>query len=184
MGRFLILSVLASMCCVQLVFAQQTQFAPDIWSEQFTDWTYTCVTGPAASEPSCKLSQSVQIEQDGQLVEVLSLALSPAEDKTGNVEWALIVLTPQDVHLPSDFGLSFGAAEPVLTRYRNCNLLGCWGVVPANARVLAGMKRAMDGGGHFRLLDGQVVKVVFSLRGFTAGFNALARGAFPSGPQE
>ncbi len=180
MVRLFCLALFVSVCVPQGVLAQQERLSPEIWLEKFQDWTYRCVSSAQTAKPACELSQSVQIEQDGQFIEVLNFALSPAEDKAGNVAWALIVLTPQDVHLPSDFGLSFGGGNPILTRYRNCNQLGCWVVIPANDQVLSGLKRALDGAGHMRLLDGQVVKVVFSLRGFTAGFNALAKGELPS----
>ncbi len=148
-----------------------------IASERFEDWQYRCVLPQQSDQaPACELSQSAQVEQDGSPVEVLNIALSRADDAAGNVGWALVILTPQDVHLPSDFGLTLGAATPQIVRYRNCNQAGCWVVIPADEQVLGGMKRGLEGAANFRLLDGQVVRVVFSLRGFTRGFAALSNG--------
>lgn len=163
----------------------ESDTAPQVLEQRFEDWTYRCVPAPTdedASALACELSQAVQIEQDGTPLPILNMAISKAADKAGKVDWALVVLTPLDVHLPSDFGLSFGSRKPVLSRYRNCNTLGCWVVVPASSQVVQGMKRALEGGAHFRLLDGQTVKIVYSLRGFTKGFEALRSGE-PPAPQ-
>ena len=157
--------------------------APQVLEQRFEDWTYRCVPTPTeedASALACELSQAVQIEQDGQPLPILNMAISKAADKVGKVDWALVVLTPLDVHLPSDFGLSFGSRKPVLSRYRNCNALGCWVVVPASSQIVQSMKRALEGGAHFRLLDGQTVKIIYSLRGFTKGFEALRSGEPPA----
>lgn len=165
-------------------FAQANSATSQVAAEQFDDWQYRCIVLEQIDQaPACELSQSVMVEQDDQQVEVLNIALSRADDAAGNVGWALVILTPQDVHLPSDFGLTLGAATPQIVRYRNCNQSGCWVVVPADEQVLGGMKRALEGAANFRLLNGQVVRVVFSLRGFTRGFAALSNGDVPDGSQ-
>lgn len=188
--------------CVSALFAphsfgQETQDTADtapvetstgngaqVLSERFEDWVHRCVvpekTTGAEVQPVCELFQSVQIEQDGVFSEILNVSVSKANDKAGKVDWAVLVLAPADVHLPSDFGLSMGSRPPILTRYRNCNQLGCWVVIPADRAVLSGLKKATEGAGHFRLLNGQVVKIVFSLKGFTRAFNALASGQLPA----
>ncbi|MDX8354529.1 invasion associated locus B family protein [Cognatiyoonia sp. IB215182] len=154
-------------------------------AEQFEDWQHRCISHKRPDQTAaCELSQSVQVDQDGRSVEVLNIALSRADDAAGSVGWALVVLTPRDVHLPSDFGLKLGNTAPFLTRYRNCNEAGCWVVVPADEAVLSAMKRGIEGAANFRLLNGQVVSVVFSLRGFTAGFEALAAGQIPQSAGE
>ncbi|MEJ8561546.1 invasion associated locus B family protein [Yoonia sp. GPGPB17] len=149
-------------------------------SEAFEDWQYRCILTQELGEPiGCELSQSVLVEQDGRQVEVLNIALSRAVDQASDVDWALVILTPKDVHLPSDFGLSFGSAEPQLIRYRNCNEVGCWVIVPGNASLIDTMKRQVEGTAYLRLLDGQVVRIVFSLRGFTRGFDAMSQAELP-----
>lgn len=160
----------------------QAQNPPAVLEAQFDDWTYRCVSAPSeedAAAQSCELSQAILIEQDGEQLPLLNMAISKAADKAGKVDWALVILTPLDVHLPSDFGLSFGSRKPVLSRYRNCNAMGCWVVLPATSAVVRGMQRAIEGGAHFRLLNGQTVKVVYSLAGFTKGFAVLQSGAVP-----
>lgn len=85
-------------------------------------------------------------------------------------------MTPLDVQLHADFGLAVGSAEPVLLRYRNCNRLGCFVLVPLDDRRIRQMERAAAGAVYFRLLDGQAVKVSFSLKGFTKAMAALTSG--------
>lgn len=149
-------------------------------AERFEDWQHRCISPQRPDQTAaCELSQSVQVDENGRPVEILNIALSRADDAVGSVGWALVVLTPQDVHLPSDFGLKLGNTAPLLARYRNCTEAGCWVVVPADEAVLSAMKRGIEGAANFRLLNGQVVSVIFSLRGFTAGFEALAAGQIP-----
>ena len=119
------------------------------------------------------------VDVDGKPVELLSLAVTRASDKTGEANWAMVVLTPLDVQLNADFGLAIGTAEPVLLRYRNCNRLGCFVLVPLDDRRIRQMERAAAGAVYFRLLDGQAVKVRFSLKGFTRAMATLSSGAAP-----
>lgn len=162
--------------------------AADIRVARFDDWTYRCLMAavPASeadagdkAEPACEIFQSVLVEQTGGVVEVLNVALSRANDAQERYDWALIVLAPLDVHLPSDFGLSTDDGEPEIVRYRNCNRLGCFVVIPADTALIDRLKRANDGAAHFRLINGQTVKTVFSLIGFTKAFNAMASGEVP-----
>jgi invasion protein IalB len=153
--------------------------AATITAERFDDWTLRCVTA-AATSPACEVTQPLMVSHDGEPVEILKLAVSRASDKAGKADWALVVLTPLDVHLPADFGFATGAAKPVLLKYRNCNQLGCFVIVPLENERLGAMKKASDGTAYFRLLNGQTVKVSFSLKGFTKAFDALATGKVPA----
>ncbi len=146
-------------------------------SEQFGDWLLKCIRAESGS--ACELVQPLMVEHEGQPVELLTLAVSKAADKSSKADWALVVLTPLDVDLPSDFGLQAGQGKPALFRYRNCNHLGCFAVVPLDKRMIGQMQKAADGTAYFRLLNGQAVKVSFSLAGFTKGFEALASGKAP-----
>ncbi|WP_051105410.1 invasion associated locus B family protein [Pannonibacter phragmitetus] len=148
-------------------------------SGQFGDWLLKCV-GAESGNP-CELVQPLMVEHEGQPVELLTLAVSKAADRSGKADWVLVVLTPLDVDLPSDFGLQAGQGKPALFRYRNCNHLGCFAVVPLDKGMIGQMQKASDGTAYFRLLNGRAVKVSFSLAGFTKGFEALASGKVPDG---
>lgn len=158
---------------------------PEVRAERFDDWTLRCVmplktAANATGSPACEITQPLMVNQDGKPVEILNLAVSKASDKAGKVDWALVVLTPLDVQLASDFGFAAGTAKPSLLRYRNCNHLGCFVIVPLDGDRIAQLKKAADGAAFFRLLTGQAVKVTFSLKGFTRAFDMLASGAIPA----
>lgn len=162
-----------------------TNASRDVRIERFDDWTLRCVVPPATNEkpatpPACEIAQPLMVNEDGKPVEILNLAVSRANDKAGKADWALVVLTPLDVHLASDFGFAAGAVKPSLLKYRNCNHLGCFVIVPLDRDRLAQMKKATDGTAYFRLLNSQTVKVSFSLKGFTKAFDALASGTIPN----
>ncbi|CUX66776.1 hypothetical protein AGR6A_Lc70018 [Agrobacterium sp. NCPPB 925] len=123
------------------------------------------------------------VDQGGKPVEVLNLAISRANDKAGKANWALVALTPLDVHLASDFGFGAGSAKPSLVRYRNCNHAGCFVIIPLDNSLISQMKQASNGATFFRLLGGQAVKVSFSLKGFTKAFDALSAGTVPAAGQ-
>lgn len=165
--------------------AKSARQSTDVRAERFDDWTLRCVMPPkrgneAAVTPACEIAQPLMVSQDGKPAEILNLAVSRANDKARKADWALVVLTPLDVQLSSDFGFVAGAAKPSLLRYRNCNHLGCFVIVPLDRDRIAQMKKAADGATFFRLLTGQAVKVSFSLRGFTKAFDALASGTIPA----
>ncbi len=75
--------------------------------------------------------------------------------------------------------MMFDDKKPFLTRFRNCNAQGCQVVIPADNSLLRSLKRANNGAGLFRLLNSKVVRVEFSLKGFTKAFHALASGNPP-----
>lgn len=166
----------------------QNKQNPEKFEQAYADWTLSCIRGPATTvavgakkttSNKCEIVQTVTAAAGGKPVQLLELGVSPAKDKAGKVDWALVVLTPLDVLLSSDFGLEAGHKKPELFRYRNCNHLGCFAVVPLGRKLLAGLKRESKGATYFRLLNGQAVKVVFSLKGFSKAFDALESGKEP-----
>lgn len=166
--------------------AGDAQSSTDVRAERFDDWTLRCFLPPKnkdGSTATCEIAQPLMVNQDGKPVEILNLAVSRASDKAGKADWALVVLTPLDVQLSSDFGFAAGSAKPSLLRYRNCNQLGCFVIVPLDRERINQMKRAADGAAFFRLLNGQAVKVTFSLKGFTKAFEALSSGTVPAAAQ-
>lgn len=167
---------------------------PHLLATTFGDWTWRCVAsadGRAAT--GCEIGQSVKVNQGGKVIEILNLAVSRANDKAGKVEWALVALTPLDVHLPSEFALTVGGdadkdkakgknkdkPKPLLTQYRNCNQMGCFVVTPLDAAMISRLKQEQEAAAFFRLLNGKTVKVVFSLKGFDKAIEALASKDLP-----
>jgi invasion protein IalB len=161
------------------------QPSTEVRTERFDDWMLRCVVAAGVDhnvpeKASCEIAQPLMVDQGGKPVEVLNLAISRANDKAGKANWALVALTPLDVHLASDFGFGAGSAKPSLVRYRNCNHAGCFVIIPLDNNRISQMKQASDGATFFRLLNGQAVKVSFSLKGFTRAFDALSAGIVPA----
>ena len=161
----------------------QSQRAPDaakaVAQQLFGDWAYRCARSNGTDAKTCELAQSVRVKRDGKLLEVISLAVSRARDKAKKVEWALVAVTPLDVHLPSRFGISVGEKTVTTAAYRNCNRFGCWAVVALDASLLKQFQAQSEAAALFRLLDGKTVRIVFSLKGFREGFRALKSGKTP-----
>jgi invasion protein IalB len=155
----------------------------------FQDWSLRCIDLPSTvntqqsqnAHIACEAGQTVTINQDGKKIEILKLAISPAKDKARKSDWALVALFPLDILLNSDFGVNVGKEKPTLYRFRNCNHLGCFGVVPLDRAGLARFNKSSEGAVYFRLLTGKAVKVVFSLKGFGQAFEALQAGTKAEG---
>jgi invasion protein IalB len=131
----------------------------------FTDWHYSCDGGDAG----CRVWQRVQLAHGETTQDVLALSLAPTEDGAR----ALLVQTPLDVYLPADLGLKIGGNAERRIRFRNCNAQGCWVLVPITDRLLTEMKRGRSGAVALKLMDGETVRISFSLLGFTAALTAF-----------
>lgn len=158
------------------VFAQEVD-GPQTSSQQFGDWVQFCVSstqnGAEGPTSACEIRQTLTIKNDGKVEPILKLALSKASDKAGKVNWALVVVTPLNVALPADLGLSISGSKPETVRYRNCTHDGCFAIYPVDNALLERMKKGVEGDVFFRVLSGQAMKVPFSLNGFTKAFEAL-----------
>ena len=175
--------IFASMACAQSQSQAQRAAgqAAEVTQQRFGDWSYRCAQPgeKASAATTCELAQSVQIQRDGQMLEVVSLAVSRVKDKASQVDWALVAVTPLDVHLPSKFGIGVGEKAVATAEYRNCNRFGCWAVVPLSAALLKQFRAGNEAALLFRMLDGKTVRIVFSLKGFTKGLRALQNGKMP-----
>lgn len=183
-------------CCLALAFLLAVPIAGDAQPTAQTNggdatpkanvWSLHCVNvapqaGADASQPSptsvaCEASQTISARQGDQDVEILKLAISSIGEEGGKSLWGLVTMLPLDVLLTSDFGLGADKVQPGLHRYRNCNHLGCFAVVPLTGKLVSGLSRSKQGTAYFRLINGKVVKVVFPLEGFAEAFKKLASG--------
>lgn len=153
-------------------------------STQADVWTLRCVNvampavpdAQPAARVACEAGQTVIARQGDQDVEVLKLAISSIGEAGGKPQWGLVALLPLDVLLSSDFGLGADKVKPGVHRYRNCNHLGCFAVVPLTGKLAAGLGRSEKGTAYFRLVNGKAVKVVFPLAGFADAFGKLSSG--------
>lgn len=155
--------------------------AGDVVSLAFDDWTLKCVTEETGdSSPRCEISQVVAVDDETRKVEILNLAVSRSRDQARKEAFTLVALTPADIHLPSDFGLSVDDVQLSLSRYRNCNQQGCFVIIPLSGQAIKRLKRGREGAALFRDLAGRVIKITFSLKGFTKAFDSFASGVVPA----
>lgn len=156
-------------------------------SLRFDDWTLKCtvkeedIAGHSSKDNHrCETMQAVSIADGGRTVDILKLAVSRSLDQAGEETFTLVALTPLDVHLPSNFGLSAGGAKLVLARYRNCTRQGCVVSVPLSRNAIKRLKKVREGSAHFRDIAGKSVNITFSLNGFSKAIKSLADDVVPA----
>lgn len=190
-------SVLGGFSALSPVLAQQ---APDRQPEtkpsanaqsktkKFEDWYYRCIA-PAgksnASELQCEVLQVAQVKTPSKgddtsstsdkSVSVLTLAFSKGLPAKGKKKRDILftVLTPLNIHLPSGFEVTVDKGKPVKHTYRNCNQAGCWVNAQLSQKDVQRLKRGAFGVGQMRLLNGQNVRIKFSLKGLKRALAAL-----------
>jgi invasion protein IalB len=179
-----------------------TSPSPALLSEPFGDWTYRCLIAPrdgaqAQSAPSavlaasdaCEVAQTVVVRQGDRLIDAMQVALSPVKDKAGKASYLLTIKTPLSVHLAADFALETGqtaktAAKPLILRYRNCDATGCFVLAPVDVALIGRLKQGSEAAGVFQLVNGQRVRLVFSLSGLPKALAALEARAMPKPPAQ
>lgn len=164
--------------------AAQPAEQPEVKSTKFDDWYYRCVDVKAADGKAvsqCEVAQIAQVRQGDKDVSVLTLAIArTAGDPSKQGEEAkpgllMTALVPLNVFLPAGFAIGVDGKPAIESAYRNCNQAGCWAQQRLDAKTVDVLKKASNGEGRMRLMNGQNVSVRFSLKGLTAALNALQK---------
>ena len=155
-----------------------------VYAAKYADWFYRCIDAPAGQAKSkvhCEVVQVAQVKQNDTPVNVLTIAVTrvSSQNKSLKGSHVMTVLTPLNVHLPSEFGMIVDGGKPATFEYRNCNQAGCWVQIPLKKQMLRSLKRGNASSGRIRLMNGQQVNIKFSLRGFTKALTALDSGVLP-----
>jgi len=162
---------------------------PQVRSVRFDDWYYRCVDATDANGPdaaSCEVAQISQVKQNGEGVNVLTLAIAKTASDTAGKDskqvpgLLLTALVPLNVFLPAGFDLKADGKPVVAVNYRNCNQAGCWVQHKLDTKMLGTLQKGTIGEGSLRLMNGQNISIRFSLKGLTA---ALAELQMPAGPK-
>lgn len=132
----------------------------------FEAWRVSC---GGAEADSCRVWQRVQVVAGDVAQDVMSVSLAPSEGTDGLV---LVIQTPSDVYLPADFALRIDRGRERRARFRNCNAAGCWVVMPVDADFLRDLRRGLEAQAAFSLVEGETVRISFSLLGMTAALAA------------
>lgn len=141
------------------------------YAEFFEDWVVTC---SAENKESCRLWQKVQVDLEGRRQDVMVVSITPQEETTSPM---LVVQTPLDVFLPAGFGLDVDGQLVTTAPFRNCNAAGCWVTFPVSSELAQRLQRGAEGHAVFYIVEGQPIRISFSLRGFTAAWEALENAA-------
>ena len=132
---------------------------PGAWrtGAAFQDWRLDC---PGAG---CTVHTRVA-GADGS--EVLRVALG-----SGALP-GLAVRTPLGLFLPDGIALAVGPGPALAAPWRTCGRTGCEALLPADAALLAAMKKERTASVTFTLVDGTAVRLPFSLLGLSAALRA------------
>lgn len=146
--------------------------------EKFDDWYVRCLP-PSHGSPTCEIAQVAQVMREGKSVNVLTIAVAPTvksapkDDNKNAQPLTLTALVPLNVGLRAGLSIVAEGKSVAKLAYRNCNQAGCWAELPLRPAMLSTLSKGSSGEATLRLVDGQDVKIRFSLKGFKAAVAAL-----------
>jgi invasion protein IalB len=130
----------------------------------FQDWRVACP--PAASKDQrCEMQEEVLDSKSGSPVVRIGIT-SQKDAKTGKESPAMGLTLPLGVALPPGVGLSLGTDKPTVFGFRTCNQVGCIAVTPLDDKMLASFDSAKDAKVLVAGLDGKVVAIPISFKGY------------------
>lgn len=141
--------------------------------QAFRDWTARCDTPPGASEQICSLEQIV-FSDDGKRP-MLRAAAGYLEQPGGVFEPAILTTVPLMVALQPGLAVSVDGDDAFIADFHHCSPEGCVAGLPLDERVMGAFQRGADAEIRVVTIDGTTLKLTVSLRGFSAGFDALPR---------
>ena len=158
-----------------------------ILSERSGDWFYRCVEtgakkGKTKSVKRCEVVQIAQTKQKKKTVNLLTVSLSEmasGKAKKKKKKTVMTILTPLNVYLPAGLKLAVDKRKSVKLQYRNCNNAGCWIQHFVDAKTLRALKSGNAGYAKLRLINGQNLKIKFSLKGLKDALSSLKAGKQP-----
>lgn len=131
--------------------------------QKFGDWTVGC--DPAEGGQVCYIAQSLQNEANESVL--VGIARPPQADPQ------FLVRVPLGVILTEGLGVRIDEQEPIRLPFMQCMPNGCQIVVPIEAETVDRLKAGNTLHISFVLPGTDRIVAPFSLKGFTAGFDAL-----------
>jgi invasion protein IalB len=147
-------------------------------AEKFGDWYVRCVA-PNHGPRTCEIAQVAQVMREEKSVNVLTIAVAAAvksarqDNKKNSQPLTLTALVPLNVGLQAGLSIAAEGKSVAKLAYRNCNQAGCWAELPLRPAMLSTLSKGSSGEASLRLVDGQDVKIRFSLKGLRAAVAAL-----------
>lgn len=163
-------TALAALSTLAIAFAPGAQGIDD--AQQFSDWTARCAENAPAGQQSCVLEQIVFGQEGNPVLRAAAGYLQEAEDSAVP---AVLITVPLMVALQQGLAISIDKKGAFVAPYHHCNPEGCVAGLPLDEQVLSAFKKGSDATIRLVAVNGEVMDLTLSLRGFTAGYNALPR---------
>lgn len=163
MNRTVLLSVLCLLCFLA--------FTPSQAQQAFEDWNLVCP--PAATEgdkPDCHLSQQKADPQSSSTLLLASIVLKGPKPSP-----FLILASPLGINLPAGLTLKVDRRTPVKLVFNTCTHQGCFAGLGLSKSMLRQFRRGLNAQVTYQDAARRPVKVDLSLRGVTAGLEALGK---------
>ncbi|RLJ41748.1 invasion protein IalB [Litoreibacter meonggei] len=135
------------------------------------DWELRCIKAPEGTKDPCQLYQLLE-DQQGNSVAEINLFSLPQDDKLAA---GATIVTPLETLLTQNVQLSVDGGKPKVYPFTFCTAIGCFSRVGFTAGDVAAFK----GGNLAKIVvvpaqaPDQKVELSMSLKGFTAGFDAV-----------
>ena len=124
----------------------------------YDDWRVACP--PAASKAlNCEMQEDVLDSKSGSPVVRVAITSNKGKPELG-------LTLPLGVALPPGVGLALGTDKPIVFNFRTCKEIGCIAVLPLDDKTMASINAAKDGKILVAGLDGKVVAIPISFKGY------------------
>lgn len=164
-------TALVAITTLAIAFAPGARGIDD--AQQFSDWTARCTIDEQSKQKSCVLEQIV-FSQDGERP-MLRAAAGFLQERQGEAVPAVLVTVPLMVALQEGLAVSVDKQGAFVAPYHHCNPEGCVAGLPLDEKVLTAFKKGNEATIRLIAVNGEVMDLPLSLRGFTAGYGALPK---------
>jgi invasion protein IalB len=142
--------------------------APSVTRSTYQDWQSTCVL--LEEKPACEITQTMQLEKDGQTSFAMRITLIKQADKT-----VMEIALPLGLDLPAGIALQVDENNEINIPFVTCVAQGCAAVVVTEDEFLNELRQGTELKVAYRPFgQTQAVVLVSSLRGFTSAIQLLA----------
>lgn len=166
----LMVGVLAASVC--FMSAASSQAAGVKSGQQFGDWTVNC-EGKGAGE-ICHIDQKI-VSKDEKKHGLLEIGVGMMPMPNGTKSPKLIVLAPLGILLPKGLTLQIDDTPAAQLPFVQCFPVGCRTVINLESDGLQKFKNGNTAKFTYYLPNGKPASIPVSLKGFTAGFDAVSK---------
>ncbi len=134
-------------------------------SETYSDWLVECIE--SQEQKRCEMKQNL-VNQNQQLIAVFSLIKRKA-DKSTLVQIAL----PHLLDLTTQVKVAIDDKNTKSLPFKFCNRTACFVIIDNDAKFISQLQKGNAGLVTSKVVNGEDLKLNFSLKGFSAALKAL-----------